>query len=595
MGGWAVKAYGTLSLRNGTWCLDAEPHVHLRVKRILGKLDQERRGILTLSYTPENCRDLEWVRTRYPLTMAKADEAALIAGADAFRETIARLEQLIDPNYEAPVYALDKPLRDYQAREVGVYLANGFLLNGDDVGLGKTPMAIGSFTDPRTLPAAVVCMPHLQRQWRKQIEKFMPRLRVHIVEKGTPYELPRHMQQGFDGENGAEGQERGPDVVILTYHKLAGWSKVLLNYCRSVVYDEVQELRHSGSGRYQAAEQLTDVPFRLGLSATPVYNYGGEIFNIFQVLKPGILGTSQEFYREHCTSGGRGEKARLADPKAFGSYLRESFLMMRHTRKEVKRELPHEPVRTVQTVDTDRRALDAIDSSAAELARILLGQGEALHKMRAAQELDWRLRQATGIAKAPHVADFVRLLSESEEKILLGGWHRAVYDIWLAKLRDLQPVMYTGSETPAEKMKTFEAFVNGPSRLMIMSLRSGAGVDGIQDVCSAAVIGELDWSPAVHDQFIGRLARDGQESPVVAYFLVSEEGSDPVLAEVNGIKREQQEGIRNPHSEESFERMEIDPDRVKRLAEHYLRKMRQKRAARGFRLVESVETTEVRA
>jgi superfamily II DNA or RNA helicase len=562
-----VKTYGTLALSTSAqwWRLDAEPHVHLRVKRILGKVDQEGRGVLSLSNTPESCRDLEWVRSRYPLTMTPEHEAALTAGADAFREAILRLEQIIDTNYAAPEFSLALPLRDYQAREVGVYLTSGFLLNGDDVGLGKTPMAIGSFADPRTLPAVVVCMPHLQRQWRAQIAKFIPSLHVHIVDKATPYELPKFM--------GA-----GPDVVIITYHKLAGWSKVLLNYAKSVVYDEIQELRHSGSYRHEAARQLVDVPFRLGLSATPVYNYGGEIFNIFEVLKPGALGTSAEFHREHCTYGGGGEKAKLKDPKAFGTYLRESFLMIRHTRQEVKRELPAgEPIRHVQHVDTDRAALDAIDASAAELARILLSQAAPVQKMHAASELDWRLRQATGIAKAPHVADFIRVLAESEEKILLGGWHRAVYDLWLAKLADLQPVMYTGSETPAQKQKAIDAFVNGPSRLMIMSLRSGAGVDGLQQVCSACVIGELDWSPAVHDQFIGRIGRDGQQDPVVAYFLVSDEGSDPVIAEVNGIKREQQEGIRNPLAAESLERLEIDPERVKRLAEHYLRKMQKKR------------------
>lgn len=564
MGRWPVKAYGTLRLGQAFWYLDSEPHVHLRVKRILGKVDVAKRGVLALSHTPENCRDLEWVISRYPLTMTPADEAALQAGAAAYRDTVARLEQLIDPNYQPPVYPLDKPLRDYQAREVSVYLTNGFLLNGDDVGLGKTPMAIGSFTDPRTLPAIVVCMPHLQDQWVRQIAKFMPQLRAHVIDWGKPYELPKHMG-------------RGPDVVILTYHKLDGWSKVLLNYGRSVIYDEVQELRHDGSKRYKAAQQLTDLPFRLGLSATPVYNYGGEIFNVFEVLKPGVLGTRHEFLREHCTVGGARDKAKLLDPKAFGAYLRESFLMLRHTRKEVKRELPHQTIRQIQKVDTDRKALDAIDASAAELARILLGQAENFEKMRAAQELDNKLRQATGIAKAPHVADFVRLLAESEEKIVLGGWHRAVYDIWLSKLRDLQPVMYTGSETPAEKARAIDAFVNGPSRVLIMSLRSGAGVDGLQNVSSAVVIGELDWSPAVHDQLIGRLARDGQESPVVAYFLVSEEGSDPVVAEVNGIKREQQEGIRNPHSDDVFEHVEIDPARVKRLAEHYLRKQARRR------------------
>ena len=68
-----------------------------------------------------------------------------------------------------------------------------------------------------------------------------------------------------------------------------------------------------------------------------------------------------------------------------------------------------------------------------------------------------------GHRKAPYVADFVRLLVESGERVVLCGWHREVYAIWLAKLRDLDPVMYTGSETPAEKlMGRNRSFRDGP-------------------------------------------------------------------------------------------------------------------------------------
>jgi hypothetical protein len=43
-------------------------------------------------------------------------------------------------------------------------------------------------------------------------------------------------------------------------------------------------------------------------------------------------------------------------------------------------------------------------------------------------DFDWKMRQATGIAKAPYVAEFVKLLLESEQKVVLFGWHRDVYD-----------------------------------------------------------------------------------------------------------------------------------------------------------------------
>ncbi|MDZ7886580.1 MAG: hypothetical protein U5N53_28415 [Mycobacterium sp.] len=136
--------------------------------------------------------------------------------------------------------------------------------------------------------------------------------------------------------------------------------------------------------------------------------------------------------------------------------------------------------------------------------------------------MDYRLRQATGIAKAPFVADFVRLLLESQDKVVLFGWHRAVYDVWLHRLQFFKPV---------------DAFINGDSRVLIISLRSGAGLDGLQHVASTIVFGELDWSPGVHRPgHPGKLNRDGQKHKVLAYFCVSTDGSDPVILDVLNLK-----------------------------------------------------------
>jgi hypothetical protein len=63
------------------------------------------------------------------------------------------------------------------------------------------------------------------------------------------------------------------------------------------------------------------------------------------------------------------------------------------------------------------------------------------------------MRRATGLAKAPYVADFVRLLLESEPKVVLFGWHRDVYEIWLDRLADLNPSLYTGSESSGSAQK----------------------------------------------------------------------------------------------------------------------------------------------
>jgi SNF2 family DNA or RNA helicase len=558
-----VTTFGTLWREGTSWVMDAAPHVHGRMKRLFGRLQAERRGFLRFTATPDIAQDLAWVLERYPMVMTADDREALLAAAAQHRARLERLTQLLDPSYTPPTFALTSPPRSYQAREAAILLERGALLIGDDVGLGKTVAAIAAMTDPRALPAVVVCPTHLPRQWQREITAFAPALTTHIVTKSTPYELP----QFFD---------RQPDVLIVNYAKLSGWAKALTAYAKYVVFDEVQELRHPGTARYEGAQTVAGAAsYRLGLSATPIHNYGGEIFSILDLLQPECLGNYHEFTREWCGQVDARGRAKLRDPKAFGTWAREQCLLVRHTRQEVGRELP--PVlRIPQVVDTDAAALHRVKATAADLARTILATDAQPRgaKFEAAQELSVLLRQATGVAKAPYVADFVRLLLESGERVVLCGWHRQVYEIWQQKLAEFRPRMYTGSESPAEKDAAIAAFIAGDTPLLILSLRSGSGVNGLQAVSRCIVFGELDWSPAVHEQAIGRLARDGQTGPVAAYFLTAEDGADPAIAEILGLKREQLEGIRNP-TQDFLERHDTTGDHVRRLAAQYLRQIGQ--------------------
>lgn len=75
------------------------------------------------------------------------------------------------------------------------------------------------------------------------------------------------------------------------------------------------------------------------------------------------------------------------------------------------------------------------------------------------------------------------------------------------------------------------------------------------------------------EQCIGRLQRDGQTGNVTAYFLVSDSGADPIMAETLGLKREQVDGIRDPDGA-LIEELTRSEDSIKRLAEKYLKKER---------------------
>ena len=329
-----------------------------------------------------------------------------------------------------------------------------------------------------------------------------------------------------------------------------GLPLVLSKVAKSVTFDEMHELRGGVERQGKpiikgvSAKVLADAcDFVLGLTGTPVFNYGDEMWNLCELIRPGMLGSLSEFEREWCSG------SIVRSPSAFGTYLRSAGLYIRRTRTDVGRELPAltvVPVQLEMTVDP----LKAIRGVAADLARrILARETEKGDRWRASGELDWQLRQATGIAKAPAVAAFVQLLVEQGEQVLLAGWHKAVYGLWKTAFENakVRYAMFTGDESPEAKVAAAKAFETDQVQVMMMSLRSGVGLDGLQrSRCRTVVIGELDWSPQVHRQLIGRLHRDGQDKSVTAYYLLSDSGSDPVIVDVLGLKRAQAAGIEDP-------------------------------------------------
>lgn len=547
-----MRTFGQLRLVEGKWELECEPQVRIRAKRWFSRVDGgQRSGPLTITATPDTAVDLEAFLLRYPLDVRPPGEVDRQAAA--FRAKQAQVERILEGlETLSPARPMALPAREYQLIAANLAYATRGLLLADELGLGKTVSAITLLSMEGTLPALVVVPAHMPLQWRREIKHFLPDLRVHVLKRGRPYDLPDKT-----------------DVLISTYHKLYGWAPELAGRMRTVVFDECQELRRASSNKYGAAADIAEgAEYRLGLSGTPIYNYGGEFWCVMNVLRPGALGTLFEFGREWCDGYFDATKMRFSDPAAFGRYVREINLMLRRSKSEVGRELPA-CEQIVHEVDMDADALDGVQTRAIDLAKIVLSSAERFERGRASQELSNAVRMATGISKAPYAAAFVRmLLEQGEGPVVLFGWHRAVYDIWAEALDDFHPCWVTGEESASKKQKEVDRFVNGESDLLIMSLRSGAGIDGLQRRCSRVVFGELDWSPGVHEQCIGRVFRDGQAEPVFAYFLVGNDGADPIMVDVLGLKTRQIDGIRDPDQDVVVR--EIDPDHVKKLAEAYL-------------------------
>jgi len=551
---------------HGAWGLQLDPHVAIRARRVFAKAEQNRSGIIVLRHSADVARDIAWLNDRYPL---EADETvwdrlhAAVAEANRTDEVIER----ILTGTRLPVDGLRvaaQATRDYQQPVVDMVTAVRRLLVTDALGLGKTHEGALTFRNPDALPGVVVTLTHLQDQWRRQLETIWPDLHVHVLRKGTIYDLP------WDGN---------PDIVVLNYAKLQGWSQHLAGWASAVVFDEVQDLRTGvGTSKGSAAAWISkSATYSVGLTATPVYNYGGELHSIVDILNPGALGTREEFLREWggrswTTSTGQGN-ATVKDPKALSNYMRDTGLMIGRTRAEVGRVLPFgEPEKIAHVVPADEGVLERMSGDAVEMAKMILGQtGTNRDRFHASGELDMRLRQATGIAKAPFVARFVESILESEQRVVLWGWHHAVYELWKERLKPYGVVTYTGTETTGQKIAAETAFTTGAARVLIMSLRSGAGLDGLQNVCNVGIFGELDWSPKVHDQCLGRLARDGQENQVVGYYLMADSGADPTIVERLGLKEAQARPIEDPTADITAPIPVDDTSRIRALAEAILR------------------------
>jgi SNF2 family DNA or RNA helicase len=554
-----IKTYGKLELISSglQWKLsDIMPHVAIRLKQLFPRIPKWKTGSYLFPNDSNHCADLSWFTSRYPMEMTEADRVELENGREQFERDQALYEAILRPDYVPPERVGLKEgqvIRRYQAQAIDLALARKSLLLGDDVGLGKTYSAAGMLLDPRTLPAAIVVQTHLQDQWREKIEGFTT-LRVHKIKGTRPYDLP------------------AADVYIFKYSQLLGWVDTFGDgFFKAVVYDEIQELRTgTNSGKGAAAKKLSDSAiYRLGLSATPIYNYGAEIWNIMQFIEEGILGTFEEFIREWCV-----DDRQVRDPDALGAYLREQNVFLRRRKSDVGQQLP--PINTIiEHVESDSATLKSVEELARTLA-IKTTYGTFMERGRAGRELDLLMRHATGVSKAYSVAQYAKILLEADVPFILVGWHRDVYDIWLRELARYSPAMYTGSETDRQKAEAVRRFVEGETNVFIMSLRSGAGLDGLQYRCSTVLIGELDWSPKVHEQIIGRLDREGQKEQITVIYLNTDEGSDPPMVELLGLKSSQASGIVDPGRQ--FEPKHSDKSRIQALAQMFLSKMKQQTA-----------------
>jgi SNF2 family DNA or RNA helicase len=160
----------------------------------------------------------------------------------------------------------------------------------DDMGLGKTIQAIALLLREREeaqdglSPALVICPTSVVGNWKREINRFAPGLRV-MVHHGSD------RARGEDLISAAQAH----DVVVSTYGlarrdmddlKQVTWSDVIL--------DEAQNIKNPHAKQTQAARGL-QAANRIALTGTPIENRLSELWSIMQFLNPGFLGSQTGF------------------------------------------------------------------------------------------------------------------------------------------------------------------------------------------------------------------------------------------------------------------------------------------------------------
>ena len=515
------RVYGTLSYNRKTkcWTIKGEPCVTELAKRLFPGCDGRGRGVARFTAHRRIIGELNWLMLRYPLEVKDSDRARWESALEDAREYAVRREQALRMPETAtpPAEGFSGELLPFQKQGLAFLLSTRRCLLADEMGLGKTVQALAFLATTAAYPAILVVPPHLIRNWQREVERFLSpdgRLRVHVIRGLTPYALPE------------------ADIYIIHYLLLRGWKDVLPGFgFRTVIFDEIQELRRNGTGKYSAASLLSQACENcLGLSGTPIYNNGGEIWNVVNIIDFHFLGDWESFSREWCYGY---NTAVVAKPELLGEHLRSEGLMLRRLKSDVLTQLPPKR-RLVQEIDWDDSLYRELMAPVAKQLQLLRATDDPSRRAIIEDAISQTQRQATGIAKAPFVCAFVRALVEGGEKVLLMAHHHAVMDIYKKELKALCPGFITGRETDRQKDEAADAFMAGRTDLLCISLRSASGLNLQRATC--VVFGELDWSPAVHSQAEDRAHRIGQKDSLLCYYLVSPRGSDRDMQDALGLK-----------------------------------------------------------
>lgn len=499
---------------------------HLQMMRAV--LDDKMRGNILASSVFEDLSD--------EVKNFKADKA--------WKDNIKRLRDVRSVKAEIPS-TFQAELRPYQEEGyqwlsqlsnwgVGACLA-------DDMGLGKTIQALALLLQRAEKgPALVVAPLSVCRNWEKEARRFAPTLNL-LVFGGTSLERKELLENA-----------KGFDLVVVSYGLLQTEEELFKQTkFATILLDEAQAIKNRATKRSKTVMAL-DGDFKIITTGTPVENHLGELWNLFNFINPGLLGSHDRFNDHFAIPIERNQS--LERRRALQKVIQPFIL--RRRKNQVLDELPAktEIVLNVEMSSEERSFYESLRLDALE--RIASDSGEIQDKrFKILAELT-RLRLACCNPKLvnpdiPLSSSKLELFGEVIEELLENKHKALVFSQFVKHLAIVEEYLiaknisyqYLDGSTPAAKrQERIDDFQRGKGDVFLISLKAGG--TGLNLTAADYVI-HLDpwWNPAVEDQATDRAHRMGQQRPVTVYRLVTEDTVEAKILKLHETKRDLADGL----------------------------------------------------
>ena len=445
----------------------------------------------------------------YSMVLYKELESLKIKGLD-----ISQLKPWADlvsgwsKTYE-PIDVNECPLKfnpyDFQIEDIQRLLQSKVMLNGNDMGCGKTfeQVVVGESLPMKKL---VICPPTLRINWKKEILHVNPKARVHIIYSADDFEV-------VDGWN------------IIGYNSLDTFLKQLeAEQFQVIMIDEahyIQAVSNSGTPEskraYAVLRLAATANYVYPITGTPKTNRNKNLFNILRVIRHPLTRGKWAFSnygRTYCDGQNNGwgwDYNGNSNDEELNKQL--TPFMVRHLKKDVLPNLKKQ--RIVTPVEVDLREYNyeiseylnnRTNKNAEDLARLM------------------RARKILATQKVGESIDFAKDLIADGKKVVIVTCFKDVVKA-IEKAFKGNVVKLVGGMSDEAKDKAIVEFQEGSAQVMAMNIVAG-GVGVTLTKSYNMVVNDFDWTPGNLTQAEDRICRSGQTEEFCNIYYLYASGAD---------------------------------------------------------------------